>query len=105
MSHYRLEPKHTAKESFLNQNGTLVSNDMDWFQVPWDHVAVVLIQNVDETIALIAINRREFDRTRSPSDRRERKTYIIAITKILSSIQDRECETKLRERLDASIID
>ncbi len=104
MSHYRLEPKHTAKESFLNQNGTLVSNDMDWLQVPWDHVAVVLIQNVDETIALIAINRREFDRTRSPSDKRVRKTYLLAIEKILPSIQDRECSEQLRKRLADSKI-
>lgn len=103
MSQHRLEDKQGKKETFLKQYGTHVSNAMDWSQVPSDYVVIIWIKNRDDTVALILFNRRDFNQSQCSTDKRERKTYLVAIKDLVSRV-DRECAEDLRRLLAASEI-
>lgn len=100
MSHHRLESSVGTLEAFLENHGTRVLNDIDWLTVPENYVIVIWIRNEKEAITLIATDRRSLHRTRSSTDKRERKTYLVPIKDLLTRV-DRDCAKDLNKLLTA----
>lgn len=98
---HKLEDLRENKELFLYNRGILASNNIEWAHVPAGYVIVVLLKDKERSAALILLNAFDLRRSRCATDKRARKTYLVAVKDLLTCV-DRDCVEAL-QKLQTSV--
>lgn len=81
---YYVNPPDESKESFLSRNGIPISVGLKWADLPKGSLPVVLVHNGPFTAAAIAYSEAELKVFSDPSDRRQKKYFVVKVEKLLS---------------------
>jgi hypothetical protein len=86
---YYINPRTQTKEEFLDENGILLTGDLE-AKMPDnpDYALVCLVGNGAFTAAGVAYSKRERDAFNDPSDTREKSWYWVPKWKLYPVVKD-----------------